>query len=70
MFQRVEGERNAIQTIKRIKANGIGHILHKNCLLKYVIEGKIQGKLEMTGRRGRRRNPSLDDLREREGIVN
>jgi len=37
---RVKGERNIIHTIKR-KANWIGHILRKNCLLKHVIGGKI-----------------------------
>lgn len=25
----------------------IGHILHKNCLLKEVIEGKIEGRIEV-----------------------
>ena len=34
---------NIIQTVKRRKANWIGHILRRNCLLKHVIEGKIEG---------------------------
>jgi len=38
--------------------------------LKLFFEGKIQGKLEVTRRRGRRRTRSLDGLREREGTVN
>ena len=29
---------------KRRKANWIGHILHRNCLLKQFIEGKIDRK--------------------------
>jgi hypothetical protein len=33
----------------------VGHILRRNCLLKHVIEGKFEGSIEMTGRRGRRR---------------
>jgi hypothetical protein len=41
--------------IKRRKANWIGCILRRNCLLKHVIEGKLEGRIEMTGRRGRRR---------------
>jgi hypothetical protein len=49
------------------KANWIGHILHRNCLLQWVIEGKIKGGIEMTGRRGRRHRNLLDDLRERRG---
>jgi len=41
--------------------------LHRNCLLQRVIEGKIQGRLEVTGRRGRRRTKLLDDLKKRRG---
>jgi hypothetical protein len=41
--------------------------LHKNCLLRQVIEGKIKGGIEVTGRRGRRRRKLLDDLKERRG---
>jgi hypothetical protein len=51
-------------TIKRRKANCIGHILRRNCLLKHVIEGKLEGRIEMTGRRGGRRKQLLDDLKE------
>jgi hypothetical protein len=50
---------------KRRKANWIGHILRRNCLLKHVIEGKLEGRIEMTGRRGRRRKQLLDDLKEK-----
>ena len=45
------------------KANWIGHILRRNCLLKQVIEGKIKGEMEVTRRRGRRRRKLLDDRR-------
>ena len=37
------------------------------CLLQQVIEGKIQGGIEVTGRQGRRRTKLLDDLKERRG---
>jgi hypothetical protein len=30
-----------------------------------VIEGKVEGRIEMTGRRGRRRKQLLDDLKEK-----
>jgi hypothetical protein len=30
-----------------------------------VIEGKVEGRIEMTGRRGRRRKQLLDDLEEK-----
>jgi hypothetical protein len=36
-----------------------------NCLLKQVIEGKIKGRIEVTGRRGRRRRKLLDYLKEK-----
>jgi hypothetical protein len=39
--------------------------LSANCLLKHVIEGKLEGRTEMTGRRGRRRRQLLDDLKEK-----
>jgi hypothetical protein len=37
--------------------------LHRNSLLQWVIEGKIKGEMEVTGRRGRRRRKLLDDLK-------
>ena len=40
----VKEEANVLHTIKRRKANWIGHILHVNCLVKHVIEGEIGGK--------------------------
>ena len=48
-------------------SNWIGHILRRNCLLKQVIEGKIKGEIEVTGRRGRRSRKLLDDLKDRRG---
>jgi len=39
--------------------------LRRNCLLKHVIEGKIEGRIEVTGRRRRRRKQLSDDLAER-----
>jgi len=40
--------------MKRRKASCIDHILRRNCLLKYIIEVKIERRIEVTGRRGRR----------------
>jgi hypothetical protein len=37
VLHRVNEERNIVHTIKRRKANWIGHILRRNCLLKHVI---------------------------------
>jgi hypothetical protein len=61
----VKEDRNILHTTKIRKANWIGHILHRNCLLKYVIEGKLEERIEMTGRRGRRHKQLLDDLKEK-----
>jgi hypothetical protein len=59
----VKEERNIIHITKLRKANWIGHILRRNCLLKHVIEGKLEGRIEVTGTRGRRREQLLDDLK-------
>ena len=61
----VKGKRNILHEISKRKANWIGHILCRNCLLQRVIEGKIKGGKEVRGRRGRRRRKLLDDLEER-----
>jgi len=34
----------------RGEADLIGHILHRNVFLKYVVEGKTEGRTEVTGR--------------------
>jgi hypothetical protein len=64
---RVKEQTNILHEIGKRKANLIGHILRRNCLIKWVIEGKIKGGIEVTGRRGRRRKKLLDDLKERRG---
>jgi hypothetical protein len=38
-----------------------------NCLLKHVIEGKIEERIEVMGRRGRRRKQLLENLQETRG---
>jgi len=47
---RVKEQRNILHEICKWKANWIHHILHRNCLLQQVIEGKTKGKIEVTGR--------------------
>jgi hypothetical protein len=64
-FTRDHEQRNILHEIGKRKANWIGHILHRNCLHKQVTEGKIKGRIEVTGRRGTRRRKLLDDLKER-----
>ena len=62
---RAKVQRNILHEICKRKAKWIGHILRRNCLLQRVIERKIQGGIEVTGRQGRRRTKLLDDLKER-----
>jgi hypothetical protein len=64
---RVKEQRNILHEISKRKSNWIVHILRRNCLLRQVIEGKIKGGIEVTGRRGRRRRKLPDDLKERRG---
>jgi hypothetical protein len=63
----VKEQRNILHEISKRKANWIGHILRRNCILQQVIEVKIKGGIEVTGGRGRRRGKLLDDLKERRG---
>jgi len=64
---RANEQRNILHEIRKRKANWIGHILRRNCLLQRVIEGKIKGEIEVTGRRGRRRKQLLDYLKDSRG---
>ena len=59
----VNEQRNILHEIRKRKANWIGHILRRNCLLKQVIEGKIKGEMEVA----RRRKKLLDDLKDSRG---
>jgi hypothetical protein len=63
----VNEQRNIRHEISKRKANWIGHILRRKCLLRQVIDGKIKGGIEVTGRRGRRGRKLLDDHKERRG---
>jgi hypothetical protein len=64
---RVNEQRNILHEIRKRKANWIGHILRRNCLLKQVIEGKIKGEIEVTRRRGISRKKLLEDLKDGRG---
>jgi len=65
VLQRANEERNLLRTctIKRGTANWIGHILQRSRLLEHPIEGRIEG----TGRRGKRRKELPDDLMDKRG---
>jgi hypothetical protein len=67
LLLRVKEQRNILHEIRKRKANWIGHIVCRNCLIQRVIERKIKEGIEVTGRRGRKRRKLLDDLKERRG---
>ena len=56
----------ALQISKR-KANWIGHILRRNCLLQRVIEGKKKRGDISEGKTRKKTRELLDDLKERRG---
>jgi hypothetical protein len=60
VLRRVKEERNILHTGEWKKANCIGHISRRNCLLRHVIEGKI----DRMGRGGRERKQLVYDLKE------
>jgi len=64
---RVNEKGNIQHTLKSRKANWIGHILRRNWLIRHVIELKIERRIKVTGRRGRRRKRLPDELEEKEG---
>jgi len=66
---RVKEQSNIVHEISKRKANWIGHILRRNCLLQRVIEGKIKGGIEVTERRGKRRRKHWMTLRKGEDTL-
>jgi hypothetical protein len=64
VLQRIKEERSIVQTIKGMKTKWNGRVLRRNCLLKHVIEGKIEENTEETRRRRIRRKQPLDFLEE------
>jgi hypothetical protein len=45
VLHRVKEECNAVREIERRNANRTGHNLLTNCLLKQLIEGRIEGRM-------------------------
>ena len=61
VLDRIGKKRTLLKNILRTKANWIGHILRRNCLLHDAIDGQMT---EVKGV-GRRRTQLLHDLRNR-----
>jgi len=55
--------RGILQTIKERKSSWIGHILRRNLILNPGSKGKIEGKVEVIKRQGRRCKQILDEFK-------
>jgi hypothetical protein len=62
VLYRVKVERNIVRTIQRKKVSWVCHILCRICLIKHIIEGKIERGLEVTERQGKIRKQLLEVL--------
>jgi hypothetical protein len=60
-LHRIKGERNIVRILKLRKANWISHTLLRKCLLKHLLEVKMERKK----RRGRTRQNLLHELNEK-----
>jgi hypothetical protein len=58
---------NIVHTINRSEVKCIFQFLDRNIFLKHVIEGKIEGRIEVMGRRRRRHEQLLAGLKEKRG---
>ena len=67
VLHKVKEERKILHAIKKRKANFIGHIWRRDCLLKHLTEGKIKERIPVTERRGRRWKQLLDYFKETRG---
>jgi len=55
---------------RRMKYFAMKYVRSPSCLLKHVIEGKVEGRIEVTVRQGRRRKRLLDDFKGDRGYCN
>ena len=67
ILRTVKEERNGLHKVQGRKANLIIHILRRNCLVNHVIEGTIEGGVELIERQGKRCKRLLDDIKETRG---
>jgi hypothetical protein len=67
VLQKVIKERNMLPTIEKNKAKSNVHILRWNCILKHLFGGKIEVRIDVTGRRGRRSKKLLGAIKKNRG---
>jgi hypothetical protein len=63
VLQRVQEKWNCRQKIKRRKYNWIDHFLRRNCPQNHFVEDKIEERIEVTERQGKRRKQLLEDFK-------
>jgi hypothetical protein len=63
-LQGVMEERTIVDTVNGRKANWIGYVLSRNCLLIHDTKGMRDGSIDVTGYLGRRRRQLLDVLKD------
>jgi hypothetical protein len=66
-FVHSQGGEEYLHTIRRRKANWIGHIMRRNSLLKHTVERKVKLGMQVMGRQGRRRIHLLDHIKKTRG---
>ena len=59
VLQSVKENGSILHTIETRKAIWVCQNRRRNCVLKHVIEGNVEGRIEVTGRRGRGSNQVL-----------
>jgi hypothetical protein len=54
VLHRIKEERNILNTVNRRKVNWVSHVLCRNCFLKRITEGKIEGRTGVIGKTRKR----------------
>ena len=70
VLHRVKEWRNFLHKIKVRKTNQIDYISGRSCILEHTVEEKLEGRIELTGRRRRRRKPLLGDRKDTRRCLN
>jgi hypothetical protein len=65
-----QGEKNILRVIKRRNGNWISHISCQKCVLKDVIQGNMEGKIEGTEWQERSLKRLLDNYKKGESAGN
>ena len=69
VLQSVKENGSILHTIETRKAIWVCQNRRRNCVLKHVIEGKVEGRIEVRGRGGRRCKQLLDGFKEKKGYL-